>query len=135
MLPCPIHLNKKAAGETNAPPASAKTLALTLIPAIKRMLMQQAVELLHEHVDVLELAVDGCEADVGHFVDRIELAHDDAADLAAVDLCVCCRAKLLLHLGDDYFQALDWHRALLACADEAAKNFIPAEFLAAAVFF
>ncbi len=44
------------------------------------LLVEQLVQLRHEGVDVLELAVDAGEADVGHLVGGFQLLHDLLTD-------------------------------------------------------
>src|SRR5437879_3414693 len=48
--------------------------------------LQEALHLVHELRDVLELAVDGREADVGHLVEPLQVLHDQLAQLQARNL-------------------------------------------------
>src|SRR5437764_976099 len=43
---------------------------------------QQRLQLVQELADVLELAVDGREPDVGHFVELLQPLHHERSDLA-----------------------------------------------------
>lgn len=97
-------------------------------------LREQSLQFLHKHVDVLELTVHGREADVSYLIYRIELLHDQLADLAALDLGQGDAAQAFLNLGYDDFQTLYRNGTLLTGADEATEDFVTAELFAAAVF-
>jgi hypothetical protein len=95
---------------------------------------EEAFEFELEFVDVLEVAIDGGEADVGDGVDVFEAVHDEFADggggafaLWGVDDEGFDGVYDLLHLGDGDF-------AFLAGVKESGEDFLAVEVFAAAVF-
>ena len=49
-------------------------------------LVQELIQLAHEGVDILELAVDRGETDIGHFVGGLQLLHHLFTDDIGADL-------------------------------------------------
>ena len=49
---------------------------------------EQLCEFIHERIDILELPVDGSEADICDFVDALELLHRELADIDGCHLAV-----------------------------------------------
>ena len=88
---------------------------------------------MHEGVDVLELAVDGGEADVGDLVHAAQLVHHLLADGLGRDLAFEGVLQVLLDLLADALELVERHRTLLAGADHTAQDLAPVEALAAAV--
>ena len=88
---------------------------------------------MHEAVDVLELAIDRRETDVGHLVERLEALHDQLTDLAGADLTFEGVLHDLLDLADGLFQIRHADRTLLAGAHHAAQDLVAIERLAAVI--
>src|SRR5687768_16106499 len=59
--------------------------------------VQQVLELCHELADVAEMPVDGCEADVGHFIELLELLHHECTDFVRADFFFCALLQRALH--------------------------------------
>ena len=68
------------------------------------LVRKKLVELVHEGVDVLELAVDGGEADVGDLVHAAQLVHHLLADGLGRDLALEGVLQVLLDLLADAFK-------------------------------
>ncbi len=49
---------------------------------------EQLCEFIHKRIDILELPVDGSKADIGDFVDALELLHRELADIDGSHLAV-----------------------------------------------
>lgn len=49
---------------------------------------EQFCELVHKRIDILELPIDGGEADICNFVDALELLHRELADIDGSHLAV-----------------------------------------------
>src|SRR6186713_1379334 len=83
------------------------------------LLLQDAPQLVHELVEVAEAAVDGCEAHVGDFVERLQAVHHRFADVARRDLGAGIVEDSALDLVDQLFELRARDRPLLAGLDEA----------------
>ena len=94
------------------------------------LLVEQLIELRHEGVDILELAVHGGEADVGHLVCLFQLFHHLFTDVLGADLPLQGVLDLLLDLADDLI-GID--RALLARLHNSAEYLIAVKKLFFAV--
>src|SRR5262249_51463781 len=55
--------------------------------------VQQILQLVHELADVAEMPVDRREADVRHFVELLQLLHDERADLGGADFALLSLLK------------------------------------------
>ena len=97
--------------------------------------LQELAQLGDERVDILELAVDRSETDIGHIVDLLETFHDQLADLSRTDLPLHLVLEYLLDLTDHIFQGGVGDRALFAGADQTGHDLVAVKTLTAAVLF
>ncbi len=94
---------------------------------------EQLFELGFEFADVLEVAVDAGEADVGDGVDVLEALHDELADGAGGALALGRVDDEGFGLVDDVLHLGGGDVALLAGVQQAGEDLLAVEFLAAAV--
>ena len=120
----------RAGSGTSSERAEAVLLALrcSLWPSF-----EQAFEFFLELADVLEVAVDGGEADVGDGVEALEVIHDEFAHLRCGALALGRVDQKALGGVDDRFELArrDW--TFFAGTEQAAQNFLPVEALTAAI--
>src|SRR5439155_15000475 len=74
----------------------------------------EPLHLFDELADVLELAIDRGESDIGDRVEALEMVHDDPSELLAADLLLGPLVELSLDLDDDVVDGLNSDRPLLA---------------------
>lgn len=98
-----------------------------------RGLTGQAFDFLTEFVEILEAAIHGSEADVGNFIELLQLGHHQLADHQGFDFPLAGGAQLMLDVGNGRFQALDADRAFFQRTLHAGTQFVLVEGLAAAV--
>src|SRR6266566_41742 len=89
--------------------------------------------LFDELADVLELAIDRGEPDIGDRVEALEMVHDDPSELLAADLLLGPLVELSLDLDDDVVDGLNSDRPLLARLQDGATELLAVEGLAATV--
>ena len=99
------------------------------------LLRQKLVQLRHEGADVLELAVDRGEADIGHLVHLTQAIHHQLSDPGGGHLPIHLVLKGLLNLIGDPLQLAEGHRALLTGAQHTVEQLALVKGLAAAVLF
>src|SRR5262249_57863457 len=87
----------------------------------------QVLQLVEELVDVLELAVDGGEANVGDLVELAEALHDDRPDPGGRDLALLRIVQHRLDLVDDAVELDRGHRPLLARLGEPHAQLVAVE--------
>src|SRR5215813_13059896 len=87
----------------------------------------QVLELVQELVDVLELAVDGGEADVGDLVELAEALHDDRPDAGGRDLALLGVVEHGLDLVDDPVELDRRDGPLLAGLRQAGAQLVAVE--------
>src|ERR1700677_2093676 len=95
---------------------------------------QQPFQLFLEFAHILEVAIDGGEADVSYGVERFEMRHDQLADFAGSALALGGVHQITLCSVDDGFKLAGWHGTLFAGAEQAAEDFLSVEALAPAIF-
>src|SRR5262249_51058575 len=93
----------------------------------------EPLHLLDELPDVLELAIDRGEPDIGHRVEPLEMVHHDPAELLAADLLLGPLVQLGLDLDDDVVDGLHANRALLPRLQDGAAELLAVERLATPV--
>src|SRR5213593_2110950 len=93
----------------------------------------EALDLLDELADVLELPVDRGEADVGDRVQALQMVHHYPAELLAADLFLGALVQLGFDLDDDVVDGLHPDRSLLARLQDGPSELLAVEGLAAAV--
>ena len=93
------------------------------MPCLQGSLRQQGFEFFQEVVDVFELAVDGGEADVGDFVDFVELLHDEFADDFGGNFAFVFVIDEFVEFGDDFFLCLGRHGTFFAGFADSGKDF------------
>jgi hypothetical protein len=96
---------------------------------------EHGAEFLDEVLDVLELSIDTSETDVGNFVERSEMLHDQLSDVSAFDLGLKIGFEFTGDGGDDGFELLVADRSFPAGFFESAFDFCVVEGLAGVVFF
>src|SRR5687768_15231835 len=96
--------------------------------------VQQILELRHELANVAEMPVDGGEANVGNFVELLELLHDERTDFVRADFFFRALLQRALDAIGDRFERRDAHRALFTRLQQARDELLPLEPLPAAVF-
>jgi hypothetical protein len=106
-------------------------------PGIQKglFLFQQVFQLIHELVDILELAVDGSEADVGDLVDTVQSLHNRLTDTSGINLFFTAFLKAELQAINDLFDGLNGNGTFLARTLNAGNNFLALEHLPPAVLF
>src|SRR5215510_12815321 len=93
----------------------------------------EPLDLLDELADVLELAVDRGEPDVGDGIQALEVIHHHTPELLAADFLLGALVQLGLDVDDDVVDGLDADRALLARLQDRAAELLAVEGLAAPV--
>src|SRR5437879_8972206 len=93
----------------------------------------EPLHLFDELADVLELAIDRGESDIGDRVEALEMVHDDPSELLAADLLLGPLVELSLDLDDDVVDGLNSDRPLLARLQDGATELLAVERLAAPV--
>ena len=96
-------------------------------------LLQKMRKLLHKGIDILELAVDRGEADIGNLVERLEPLHDHLADLARRAFALEPVLQLLLDLVGNVLEIAESDGALFARLEHTVDKLVLVERLAAAV--
>src|ERR1700733_14435941 len=71
--------------------------------SLLRAVFQQAFQLVHEFLYVLEVEIDGGEADVGDFVELLEMIHQQAANFRGGAFAVGGLADVGLGFVNDRF--------------------------------
>src|SRR5580765_550120 len=94
----------------------------------------QVFEFVHELFYVLEIQIHGCEANVSDLVVAAQPVHDQFAEFAGLTLALWRFDHETFGFIHDLFELAHRHRALFTGAQQAIKNFLPVEFLAAAIF-
>src|SRR5712692_5247433 len=89
----------------------------------------QVLELQQELVDILELPVDGGEADVGNLVQLPEPVHDEGADLRRRDLPLFAVVQAAFDLVHDGVETGGRHRTLLAGLHQPGVQLLAIEAL------
>lgn len=95
----------------------------------------EAVDFLSEFIDIAELLIDACEADVGDLVDGAEALHDTLADGAGRDDGIEFALEVEDDIGDEHFDLVWVDRAFFGSAAEAVEDFGAVEGFAAAIIF
>lgn len=95
--------------------------------------VDEPVQFLEKHVDVLELPVHGRKPDVRHLVYGIQELHQNLADHTAFDFGNRRVAHFSLDIGNNDLELAHRHGTFLTGAKKAAENFVTAEFFPAAV--
>src|ERR1043165_681860 len=90
----------------------------------------QRLQLLHELSHVLELQIDGGEADVGDLVEFLQAAHDHLADLRRRALALRRLLHVLLDGVDDAVELRGRDGPLLAGPKESGHHLVAVERLA-----
>src|SRR5450631_50866 len=85
-----------------------------------------------ELIDVLEAAVHGSEPDVRHLVQPLEFAHDQLAELLALDLALGRREQPVLDAPDRILDRFARHRALAQRQQHRCTQLVAVVFGAAA---
>ena len=86
------------------------------------LFLQQLVQLIHKGTDVLELTVDGGEADIGDLVHILQFFHDQLTDFGRGDLALHLILESLLNVIGDFFQCSHGNRALLTGLQHTAQQ-------------
>ena len=86
-------------------------------------------------MDVLELAIDGGETDIGHPIEAVEFLHYLLPNLRASDLPLPSFLKIRLDPVDALFNYIDADGPLFAGFLQAIENFDPVEGFPPSVFF
>src|SRR5579862_2273659 len=92
--------------------------------------LQHGLQLAHELVDVLELAVHRRESHVRHVIDPFQLPHDEIADLGRFYFPVVVLVQLDFDPVDDVLDRLQRHGPLLARRQQPALDLLPVENVA-----
>src|SRR5438093_9609772 len=83
--------------------------------------------LFDELADVLELAIDRGESDIGDRVEALEMVHDDPSELLAADLLLGPLVELSLDLEDVVVESLNSDRPLLRRLQDGATEALAVE--------
>ena len=90
---------------------------------------------MHEGLDVLEFAIDRCEAHVGYFIEPAQLFHYDVAYLCRRDFCRERVRKLAFDLGNESGKLIVRDGALVAGFDKSGHDLVAVEDLVRTVLF
>src|SRR5262245_48650060 len=82
--------------------------------------LQHRLDFLHKLTNVFELAVNGGEADIGHFVEPFEILHRQVAEYRRRHLPVVAGEHLILNPPGELFDLLGSDRPLVACPLQTA---------------
>src|SRR3984957_20393483 len=99
-----------------------------------RAVPEQALQLVHEFLHVLEVQVDRGEPDVSDFIELLQMIHEQAANFGSGAFAVRGFADECLRFVDNCFKLADGHRAFFAGLQQSLEDFLALEFLAASVF-
>ena len=88
-----------------------------------------------EVVNATELAVDGCESDVGHFADLLEISQHKLTDLSAADFLAVALLEFQFELFHEGFEPRRVQTRFLACTIQAVQQLAAAEDFPVAVAF
>ena len=97
------------------------------------LFVQQLIQLIHKGADVLELAIDGSEADIGNLIYALQLIHDQLADLSRGNFPFHLVLQCLLDLAGDLLQRSHGNGTLFTGLQHAAQQLALVKGLAAAV--
>ena len=93
------------------------------------------IEFVHERIDVFEFTVNGSKANIGDFVDALELLHRELADIDGSHLAVERILEHSLNLADCLFELFHIDRALFARFEHAVEKLVSVKNLARLVLF
>ena len=96
---------------------------------------EQFLKLVHEGVDILELAVNGCEADICYLVYTLENVHCVFADKGGRYLAVKRILKLGFDLSHRMFDSFERNRTLFTCTQETVEQLLAVKCLAGFILF
>jgi len=96
---------------------------------------EEVLELAHELLDILKLSVDRGKADVGYWIEGVQLLHDALADFAGWDLTLELLREFSLQLIDELLKIVHADGTFLARLDKAGEELVSVKRFAAAVFF
>ena len=97
------------------------------------LLFEQLAEFGHKGIDILKLTVDRSEANVSHFINALELVHNEFADLLGGYLAIERILKGGFNVIDNVFKCINGNRALFAGAQQTVKKLVAVENLARVV--
>ena len=89
----------------------------------------------NEIINASELAVNGCEADIGHFTDVLELIQHKLADLGTADFAGAALLELKFNGLDHFFKTRGVQPRLLTGTIQAMQQLAAVEDLAVAIAF
>src|SRR5947208_15182309 len=91
---------------------------------------QHRLHFLHEVADILELAVNGGEANIGHLIQSLEVIHHGLPQHRCRNLAPVAGVGLRLDTADNGIDLLLTYRALVACALQPATQLLAVNVLA-----
>jgi hypothetical protein len=104
-----------------------RTIRIRLTACAPRPPLEHRLDLVDELGDVLELAVDGGEADVRDLVDAAQGVHHELPDLLRRHLAVELAVERVLDLRRDLLERVDGDGPLLAGLHETEQDLAPLE--------
>jgi len=99
-----------------------------------KAILQEGLDLIHEFVDILELTVNRCKSDIGHWIQAIQFIHDDVADHFRPDLPLEHLVDLGLDLVRDFFELVKTDGAFFAGLQHSLENPLPVKRDPASIF-
>ena len=93
------------------------------------------IELVHERIDVFEFTVNGSKANIGDFVDLLELIHGISADERGRHFAVERVLQERFNLVYDALQCFKRYGAFFAGAQKTVQQLVAVKSLAGFIFF
>jgi hypothetical protein len=93
----------------------------------------QVLQFIEESLDILEVAIDRCEAHIGDLVQIAEPLHDQFSYLRSRYLSISAVRELSLDRIYYFGEFSHWDRSLLTCFEEPAEYFLAVELFPTAV--
>jgi len=96
-------------------------------------LLEDLIQLMHETVDILELAVNRSKSNICNFIQRLQSFHDKVTNMGSRNLTIQRVLDDLLNLVCNRFQISHRYRPLFTCTNHTIQDLIAVKRLAAII--